>query len=75
LATSRLKTGSFVFLYVNYKGKGKGKELDSSLFLERVKSPWKVSAHVSAAGGVENAVTNAITIGFVKSWIPFKPFA
>ncbi|TFK33852.1 xylose isomerase-like protein [Crucibulum laeve] len=36
-------------------------------------SPWKVGAHVSAAGGVENAVTNAAAIGanafalFVKS--------
>lgn len=52
---------------VKGKGKGKGKDLDSSLFLERVKSPWKVGAHVSAAGGVENAVTNAITIGFVTA--------
>jgi len=36
---------------------------DESTFLDRVNSPWKVGAHVSAAGGVENAVTNAITIG------------
>ncbi|KAL4068144.1 xylose isomerase-like protein [Scleroderma citrinum] len=39
----------------------------------RVNSPWKVGAHVSAAGGVENAVLNAARIGanafalFVKS--------
>ncbi|TFK65196.1 AP endonuclease [Pluteus cervinus] len=30
---------------------------------ERTSSPWKVGAHVSAAGGVENAVTNAAMIG------------
>jgi len=36
---------------------------DATTFLERVESPWKVGAHVSAAGGVENAVTNAVTIG------------
>ncbi|KIM36491.1 hypothetical protein M413DRAFT_449185 [Hebeloma cylindrosporum] len=45
------------------RGKTKKKEVDPSLFLERVKGPWKVGAHVSAAGGVENAVTNAIAIG------------
>ncbi|KAL4064200.1 xylose isomerase-like protein [Scleroderma yunnanense] len=42
-------------------------------FPMRVNSPWKVGAHVSAAGGVENAVLNAARIGanafalFVKS--------
>lgn len=29
----------------------------------RVSSPWKVGAHVSAAGGVENAVQNAADVG------------
>ncbi|KAG1742021.1 xylose isomerase-like protein [Suillus lakei] len=39
----------------------------------RVSSPWKIGAHVSAAGGVENAVRNAAKVGanafaiFVKS--------
>ncbi|KIJ51577.1 hypothetical protein M422DRAFT_157377 [Sphaerobolus stellatus SS14] len=39
----------------------------------RVQSAWKVGAHVSATGGVENAVLNAVSIGanafalFVKS--------
>ncbi|KAF5315667.1 hypothetical protein D9611_004932 [Ephemerocybe angulata] len=33
------------------------------MFLPRVQSPWKVCAHVSAAGGVENAVLNAAAIG------------
>jgi hypothetical protein len=32
---------------------------------DRVDSPWKVGAHVSSAGGVENAVTNAASIGSV----------
>ncbi|KAI5983070.1 xylose isomerase-like protein [Pisolithus albus] len=42
-------------------------------FPTRVCSPWKVGPHVSAAGGVENAVRNAARIGanafalFVKS--------
>ncbi|CAK5279106.1 unnamed protein product [Mycena citricolor] len=40
---------------------------------DKVDSPWKVGAHVSAAGGLENAVKNAVQIGalsfalFVKS--------
>ncbi|KIY69167.1 AP endonuclease [Cylindrobasidium torrendii FP15055 ss-10] len=29
----------------------------------RVDSPWKIGAHVSAAGGIENAVSNALAIG------------
>jgi AP endonuclease-1 len=29
----------------------------------RVSSPWKVGAHVSAAGGVENAIQNAAELG------------
>ncbi|KAJ4483695.1 AP endonuclease [Lentinula aciculospora] len=47
--------------------------IDLSSFPERVSSEWKVGAHVSAAGGVENAVLNAAKIGanafalFVKS--------
>lgn len=42
-------------------------------FPVRVSSPWKVGAHVSAAGGVESAVRNAAMVGanafalFVKS--------
>ncbi|KAF8801692.1 AP endonuclease [Phlegmacium glaucopus] len=36
---------------------------DATTSLKRVDSPWKVGAHVSAAGGVENTVTNAIAIG------------
>ena len=45
------------------KGKGKAKAIDKSAFLPRVDSPWKIGAHVSAAGGVENAVLNAAMIG------------
>lgn len=42
-------------------------------FPVRVSSPWKIGAHVSAAGGVENTVRNAAMVGansfalFVKS--------
>src|SRR6266567_9324242 len=36
-------------------------------FFKPVNSSWKVGAHVSVAGGVENAVTNAIALGFVKA--------
>ncbi|KAF9070827.1 xylose isomerase-like protein [Rhodocollybia butyracea] len=55
------------------KGKASTQAIDLSSFPERVESPWKVGAHVSAAGGVENAVLNASKIGanafalFVKS--------
>ncbi|KAF5319096.1 hypothetical protein D9611_014086 [Ephemerocybe angulata] len=41
----------------------KAKGVDTTTFLPRVQSPWKVGAHVSAAGGVENAVLNAAAIG------------
>ncbi|KAJ3565581.1 hypothetical protein NP233_g7543 [Leucocoprinus birnbaumii] len=43
----------------------KSKKADSNpkTFLPRVNSLWKVGAHVSAAGGVENAVTKAASIG------------
>jgi AP endonuclease 1 len=37
--------------------------VDETTFLDRVDTPWKVGAHVSALGGVENAVTNAASIG------------
>ncbi|KAI0685051.1 xylose isomerase-like protein [Cytidiella melzeri] len=53
-------------------------EYDLADFPTRVTSPWKFGPHVSAAGGVENAVLNAARIGatafalFLKSqrkWI------
>ncbi|KAF5318891.1 hypothetical protein D9611_014726 [Ephemerocybe angulata] len=44
----------------------KAKEVDTATFLPHVQSPWKVGAHVSAAGGVENAVENTAAIGFVS---------
>lgn len=34
-------------------------------FKPRVQNEWKIGAHVSAAGGVENAVKNAASIGCV----------
>lgn len=44
----------------------KGAEvLDESALPKRVETPWKVGAHVSAAGGIHNAVTNAVKIGYV----------
>ena len=45
------------------------KASDETSFRHRVDSPWKVGAHVSSAGGVENAVTNAAIIGSVmQTW-------
>ncbi|KAJ7071781.1 xylose isomerase-like protein [Mycena belliarum] len=56
------------------KGKAKSKIAEPPLYhADRVESPWKVGAHVSAAGGIENAIINAAAIGansfalFVKS--------
>ncbi|KAJ7615123.1 xylose isomerase-like protein [Mycena rosella] len=55
------------------KGKAKSKVADPPQYAERAESLWKVGAHVSAAGGIENAVINAAAIGansfalFVKS--------
>ncbi|KDQ61279.1 hypothetical protein JAAARDRAFT_191370 [Jaapia argillacea MUCL 33604] len=51
---------------VNVPRKKKGKsevEPNPVDFPVRVSSPWKVGAHVSAAGGVENSITNAALIG------------
>ncbi|KAF9457332.1 xylose isomerase-like protein [Collybia nuda] len=42
---------------------GATKKADKSVLPERTTSLWKVGAHVSAAGGVENAVVNAAEIG------------
>ncbi|THU82430.1 AP endonuclease [Dendrothele bispora CBS 962.96] len=44
--------------------KGDVDEIDhETLRRERVSSKWKVGAHVSAAGGVENSIINAAKIG------------
>lgn len=50
---------------VNLKGKGKDTgDIDTDEYPERVTSLWKIGAHVSAAGGVENSITNAASIGY-----------
>ncbi|KAJ7932783.1 AP endonuclease [Mycena leptocephala] len=55
------------------KAKGKSKVIDPPQYAKRPTSLWKVGAHVSAAGGIENAIINAAAIGansfalFVKS--------
>ncbi|VDB83335.1 unnamed protein product [Peniophora sp. CBMAI 1063] len=38
-------------------------ETDPTTYAPRAQSAWKIGAHVSAAGGVENAVLNAASIG------------
>lgn len=40
-------------------------------FAPRVSSPWKVGAHVSAAGGVENSIVNAARVRCVLDSIGF----
>lgn len=50
------------------KGKAKALGQDSLKLPERTQSVWKVGAHVSAAGGVENSVSNAAKIGYVASF-------
>ncbi|KIK68947.1 hypothetical protein GYMLUDRAFT_627566 [Collybiopsis luxurians FD-317 M1] len=42
---------------------GESDNIELSAFRNRVSSSWKVGAHVSAAGGVENSVLNAAKIG------------
>ncbi|KAG6871844.1 hypothetical protein C0995_015810 [Termitomyces sp. Mi166 len=37
--------------------------IDKSIFPVRHDSPWKVGAHVSASGGVENTILNAAELG------------
>lgn len=48
-------------------GKGKEKAIEAEPLSnpERIRSLWKVGAHVSAAGGVENSILNAVAIGWV----------
>jgi AP endonuclease-1 len=41
---------------------------------KRIESEWKLGAHVSAAGGVENAILNAASVGYVYIQ-PFKVYA
>lgn len=48
---------------VKAKRKTKAQLPDPDTFFTRVESPWKVGAHVSAVGGVENAIVNARAIG------------
>ena len=43
---------------------------DDTSFLKRTDTLWKVGALVSAAGGIENAVTNAVNIGSVMNRCP-----
>ncbi|KZV71947.1 AP endonuclease [Peniophora sp. CONT] len=40
-------------------------QTDPATYAPRVQSSWKIGAHVSAAGGVENAVLNAASIGYL----------
>ena len=48
---------------------------DPSQCPSRADLPWKFGPHVSAAGGVENAVVNAASIGYVaKSCFVFVEF-
>jgi len=51
------------------------KKVDKSVPPERQVSLWKVGAHVSSAGGVENAVVNAAKIGCVCSHLVRLPRA
>lgn len=47
------------------KGKQKS-EIQTEHILSRIKTPWKIGAHVSSAGGVENSIVNASSIGFAN---------
>ena len=61
---------------INTKSDGPEVEIsDDGKFPERVDSLWKVGAHVSAAGGMENTVTNAVSIGSVMHrWSCYRTF-
>jgi AP endonuclease-1 len=51
------------------------KVLDDTTVLKRADSLWKVGAHVSAAGGMENTVTNAVNMGSVMHrWSCYQTF-
>ncbi|KAF9266355.1 AP endonuclease [Marasmius fiardii PR-910] len=45
------------------KAQGESEKIDLENFPARSTSRWKIGAHVSAAGGVENSVLNAAKIG------------
>ena len=50
---------------INNKPLAEAEVSADSSFPKRADSLWKVGAHVSAGGGVENTVTNAVSIGSV----------
>lgn len=50
-------------------------ETDPATYAPRAQSSWKIGAHVSAAGGVENAVLNAASIGYFYIIVMTGPFA
>ena len=57
------RKSSFLSEFTNVESDGKADSRFPSP--KRVDSPWKVGAHVSAVGGMENAVSNAVSIGSV----------
>ena len=46
---------------------GESVEWTPEHFPRRIDAPWKVGPHVSVAGGVENAVWNAASLGYDSS--------
>lgn len=65
LATNSAASSSHQELKVKQPRKVKAKleEPKPEDFLARVESLWKVGVHVSAAGGIENAIPNAAKLG------------
>ena len=55
----------------NAESRGEAEVSHDSTFPKRVDSLWKVGANVSVDGGIENAVTNAASIGSVMNSCTF----
>ena len=63
--SSRRGYGYARIIAIDIDTKGGQSSRNETLFQKRADSLWKVGALVSSAGGIENAVTNAVKIGSV----------
>jgi len=65
-STITLQAQADFYAYIARKVKAAPEPLVDARTAERKAYPWKLGAHVSAAGGVENSITNAVKIGCVS---------
>ena len=55
--------------HISRKKKKASEEPRPEDYPARVRNEWKIGPHVSAAGGVENAIQNAASVGWLSPFI------